>query len=446
MPRIIKPLSALAVEKIKHVGWHAVGGVSGLALQIRKSQSGSKGLVKSWVLRTHIADQRVPLGLGSYPQISLAEAREKAKALALEVSQGLDPRLQRKKRKSDLIASQARSKTFVDCAEAYINAKESGFTNDKHKKQWATTLKTYAYPIIGNMLVSEISMRDILDVLQQPLKDPKTKKVQGKFWELKTETASRVQGRIKSIFDYAIVNEYRTTLNPATWDGYLETQLVSPAKLKKVKHHPSLPYSELCAFMAQLRKNQSISAKALEFLIYSGFRSGSVRLAKWEDIDFDKKVWSVPATDTKTKVEHTVPLTTRVIKFLKVIRNAQAKAGKSTPYLFPGPNGKPLSDMALSELMRGMKARGEMKSNAVPHGFRATFRTWLAEQTSYPDEIRKAANGHKVSDTVKASYERTDFFEKRRKLMNDWSKFLDEPNTKTRNIRTKGGLYDTDNK
>ena len=427
MPRIIKPLSALAVEKLKTVGWHAVGGVSGLALQIRKSQGDSTTLARSWVLRTHIADQRVPLGLGSYPQISLTEAREKAKVLAGEVSQGLDPRLQRKKRKSDLLASQAKSKTFKDCAEAYIDAKESGFTNDKHKKQWATTLRTYAYPIIGNMLVSEISMRNVLDVLQQTIKDQKTKKVLGKFWELKTETASRVQGRIKSVFDYSIVSGYRTTLNPATWDGYLETQLVAPAKLKPVKHHPSLPYSELGQFMANLRKNESISAKALEFLIYSGFRSGSVRLAKWEDIDFDKKVWNIPAPDTKTKVEHTVPLTPQAIKFLKIIRNSQTNTGTPTPYIFPGLNGKPLSDMALSELMRGMKTRGEITSEAVPHGFRATFRTWLAEQTSYPDEIRKAANGHKVSDAVKASYERTDFFEKRRKLMNDWSKFLDRP-------------------
>ena len=428
MPVIIKPLSALAVDRLTAIGWHAVGGVAGLSLQIRKAKGPKPSIVRSWVLRSHIAGKRVPLGLGSYPQTSLATARELAKKVSFDISQGYDPRILKKQRKNELIASIASNKTFIECAEAYMNAKESGFNNEKHRKQWSSTLNTYAYPIIGNMLVCEISMRNVLDVLEQPIKDRGSKKVLGKFWETKTETASRVQGRIKSVFDYAIVNEYRKTLNPATWNGYLETQLVSPKKIKNVKHHPSLPYTELGDFMIQLRKISSISSKALQFLIYSGFRSGSVRMAQWDDIDFENYVWRVPAKDTKTKVEHTVPLSPQAINFLKTLKKSNPLNEMiASPYLFPSPTGKPLSDMALSELMKDMKSRGEFKSPAVPHGFRATFRTWLAEQTTYPDEIRKAANGHKVSDTVKASYERTDFFEKRRKLMCEWSNFLAEP-------------------
>lgn len=427
MPVIIKPLSALAVEKLTAIGWHAVGGVAGLCLQIRPSKGSSPTLARSWVLRSHIAGKRVPLGLGSYPQTSLAAARELAKKVLFDIGQGYDPRILRKQRKSELLASIASNKTFMECAEAYMNAKESGFNNEKHRKQWSSTLKTYAYPIIGNILVSDISMRNILDVLEQPIKDKNTKKLLGKFWEVKTETASRVQGRIKSVLDYAIVNEYRKTLNPATWDGYLETQLVSPKKIKTIKHHPSLPYSELGDFMIQLRKNTSISSKALQFLIYSGFRSGSVRMAQWDDIDFDNCVWKVPAKDTKTKVEHTVPLSPEAVKFLEQLKQFQASSATETTYLFPSQKGNPLSDMALSELMKDMRARGEFASPAVPHGFRATFRTWLAEQTNYPDEIRKAANGHKVSDVIVKTYERTDFFDKRRQLMNEWSKFLEQP-------------------
>jgi integrase len=274
------------------------------------------------------------------------------------------------------------------------------------------------------MLVSEISMRNILDVLLQEIHDSKTKKSLGKFWEVKTETASRVQQRLKAVFDFAMVNEYRSKNNPAIWDGFLDTQLSSPKKIKQVVHHPSIPYQEIGDFMMNLRKINCMSARALEFLIHSGFRSGSVRNACWSDIDLEKKLWVVPASDTKTKIEHTVPLSPEAIKILKSINKVEG-----CDLVFPSPTKKALSDMALSMLMRDMKDRGEFKTDAVPHGFRATFRVWLAEQTSYPDEIRKAASGHKVSDTVKQAYERTTFLDKRRNLMNEWSEFLNRPST-----------------
>lgn len=424
MPKIAKELTAIEVKRLSTNGTHFIGGVAGLILQISNN-----GSAKSWLLRTRVGGKRQHIGLGPYPQTSLAEAKIAAKIHLTSIKSGGNPLAEKKSAKSKLIASQTNSKTFRECAEAYMDAKSGEYTNDKHRKQWAATLKTYAYPFIGQMLVADISKRNILDVLEQDTRD-KNGKIIGDLWRTKTATAERLQGRIKTVMDFAIVSEYRTTLNPAQWDGYLDTLLPSPKKIKPIKNLPAVPYKDVGDFMLKLRKNTSISAKALEFLIYSGFRSGSVRLAQWADIDFEDNVWNIPADETKTKVEHRVPLSPQAIKFLKTLRLEQRTAGIESPYLFPSPTGKPLSDMALSEIMRGMLERGEIQQKAVPHGFRSTFRTWLAEQTRYPDEIRKAANGHKVSDAIVKTYERTDFFDKRRDLMNEWSLYLDQPSIK----------------
>jgi integrase len=268
------------------------------------------------------------------------------------------------------------------------------------------------------MLVADITMRDVLRVMEQETTvDEKTK---GKLWYVKTETAKRLLGRIKTVLDYATVNEYRSGTNPAQWTGYLSTQLPSPKKLQKVEHHAAVPYQKMGEFMVNLRKLDSISAKALDFLILTAVRSGSVRLAEWSEIDYDKKLWIIPAEHTKARQEHRVPLQPQAIKLLKSL---PIMAG--TNIVFPSPSGKALSDMALSQLMRGMKERGEMTVDAVPHGFRSSFRDWAAEQTAYPDEIRKAASGHTLGDAVKEAYQRTDLLDKRRNLMNEWAKFLD---------------------
>ena len=428
MPKVAKELTAIEVKRLNTNGVHFVGGVAGLILQIS-----SDGKAKSWLLRTRVGGKRQHIGLGSYPQVTLAEAKTEAKTHLTKVKSGGDPLADKRIARNSLLASQANSKTFKACALAYMSAKTGEFTNDKHRKQWASTLETYAYPIIGHLMVADITKRDILNVLEQDVKDDSGKTI-GDLWRSKTATAERLQGRIKTVMDYAIVNEYRATLNPAQWEGYLATLLPSPKKIKPTKNLPSVPYKEVGDFMGKLRKNDSISARALEFLIYSGFRSGSVRLAQWVDIDFNDRVWNIPADETKTKVEHRVPLSPQAIKFLKELKQQQAMEGAVSPYVFPNLKGKPLSDMALSEIMRGMFERGEIKNKAVPHGFRSTFRTWIAEQTRYPDEIRKAANGHKVSDAIVKTYERTDFFDKRRQLMNEWSKYLDQPSPSNHNI------------
>ena len=424
MPKIVKPLTALAVSRIKTAGWHAVGGVAGLLLQVRLTNQ-QDAPAKSWIMRIKIGNQRVPLGLGSYPNVSLEVAREQARKIGLDVKDGIDPRVKRKEIKSAVLITQAKSRTFKECAEAYLLAHAADYSSDKHRKQWETTLRTYAYPIIGNLMVANITMQDVKKVLTQQIKDIKTKKLIGTLWEQRTETASRLQGRIKSVFDYAIVSEYRTTSNPATWAGYLETQLSAPSKLQKITHQPAIPYQDVGDFMAKLRSKDSISSKALEFLILTAVRSGSVREAEWQEIDFENMTWNIPAEHTKTKQEHRVPLSAQAISLLKKVPKLTGNTK-----IFPSPRGASLSDNTLSKLMRDMKATGDLKIHAVPHGFRSTFRDWAAEQTAYPDDIRKAASGHRVGDAVQQSYQRTDLLEKRRKLMNEWANFLDHPSIK----------------
>jgi integrase len=243
-----------------------------------------------------------------------------------------------------------------------------------------------------------------------------------RFWYERTVTAERLLGRIRTVLDYATVNEYRSGPNPATWTGHLDTLLPSPKKIKPVEHHPALPYRMINDFVTKLRKNRSLSAKAIEFLILTAVRSGSVRMAEWSEINLTDKLWIIPAAHTKTKQEHRVPLAPQAIALLETLPKI---AGN--PRVFPSVRGLPLSDMALSQLMRGMKERGELTVEAVPHGFRSTFRDWAAEQTAYPDEIRKAASGHIVGNAVQQAYQRTDLLDKRRRLMQDWAAFVDHP-------------------
>ncbi len=421
MPKIAPPLTDLQVRRIVHVGWHAVGGVAGLLLQVRKPAKEGAQIPRSWILRVKVGDERQPIGLGPYPQVSLAEAREQAKKLVIQAKQGVNLKAKKRFERSALLSAASKNKTFRECAIAYMEAHASDYTNDKHRKQWPATLEAYAYPVIGNMLVSDIAMRDIKNVLEQ--ETTTADEQSGKLWLLKTETAKRLLGRIKTVLDFATVNEYRTGNNPAQWTGYLDTQLPSPKKLQKVEHHPAVPYALAGDFMVKLRQNESISAKALEFLILTAVRSGSVRLAEWSEIDFEKKMWVIPAEHTKARQEHRVPLQPQAIRLLQSLPKMVG-----TQIVFASPTGKALSDMALSQLMRGMRERGELTVKAVPHGFRSTFRDWAAEQTAYPDEMRKIASGHTVGDAVKEAYQRTDLLEKRRQLMNEWASYLDFAN------------------
>jgi integrase len=237
------------------------------------------------------------------------------------------------------------------------------------------------------------------------------------------------------VLDYATVNDYRSGTNPAQWTGYLSTQLPSPKNLQKKEHHPAVPYQQMGAFMSKLRTNPSLSAKALELLILTAVRSGSVRSAEWSEIDLGNAMWIIPAEHTKARQEHRVPLQPQAVRLLKSLPKLEG-----TNLIFPSRTGKALSDMAFSQLMRGMRERGELTVEAVPHGFRSSFRDWAAELTSYPDEIRKAASGHTVGDAVKEAYQRTDLLEKRRRLMNEWSNFVDQSlSVEKSNVRSLKG-------
>jgi integrase len=419
MPKIAKELSALEVKRLTAPGWHAVGGVAGLLLQIRPPSKEGAQLSRSWILRLRIAGDRQPIGLGSYPQVGLAEAREQARQLALEAKGGVNLIARKRAQRSALLAAASRNKTFRDCAEAYMEAHASDYTNDKHRKQWASTLEAYAYPVIGKLLVADISMRHLLDILLQHTSHRNG--TEGKLWHVKGETAKRLLDRIRTVLDYATVNEYRSGTNPATWKGYLDTQLPATRGLRKTKHQPAVPYEMVGDFMAKLRTNSSTSARALEFLIMTAVRSGSVRIATWSEFDLLNNLWTIPAEHTKAKREHKVPLPPQARALLAALPRM---AG--CDLVFPNPAGKALSDMALSQLMRGMRERGELTVEAVPHGFRSTFRDWAAEQTNYPDEIRKAASGHATGDATKDAYQRSTLLEKRRRLMNEWASYCDQ--------------------
>jgi len=402
MPKLVKPLTAIEVKRLSKEGFHAVGTVPGLGLMITAQET------KSWVYRVSYGGARRKMGLGGYPAVTLAKAIEKARVVKDEIDKGNDPVALKKINKSNLIAERARAKTFEDCANLFLATRN--FTNKKHGKQWESTLKTYSYPYIGKMLVSDIGIANIKAVL-----DP--------IWKTKTETASRVQGRIKSIIDYAIVSGYRDKANPAIWDGFLDSIYQSPKKLKVVEHMDSLPYSKLHDFVLALRKHKTMSAKALEFLILTAVRSDSVRSATWSQIDLNAKVWTVPKAFTKTKKrDHTVPLSNEAIALLNGLERI-----KGTDLLFPSITLKKLSDSTISKLMRDMYTNKELTDKAVPHGFRSTFRVWCLEQTTYSSELAELSLMHEVGDSVYKAYQRSDGLERRRAIMQDWSKFIERP-------------------
>jgi len=253
MPKIAKELTALEVKRLTRRGWHAVGGVAGLLLQVTEPRQSGAPTPRSWILRYRHGGKREVVGLGPYPQISLADARELARKLSLDIRAGINPIVKKREERSALLAQAAKQKTFKECADAYMDAHASDYTNEKHRKQWASTLETYAYPIIGDLMVADIAMRNVLDVLlQETTHRDETK---GKFWYTKPETAKRLLDRIRVVLDYAAVNEYRSGTNPAVWKGFLDTQLPSPRGLKAVKHQPAVPYQEIGEFMQHLRKN-----------------------------------------------------------------------------------------------------------------------------------------------------------------------------------------------
>lgn len=400
MPRKAKELSALEVSRLKKPGLHAVGGVAGLALQV------APGGARTWVLRFMVAGKRRDMGLGGFPDVTLATAREKAREARTKLDQGIDPIQQRQELKSAMRASAAAAKTFSECVTGYVDAKSAEWKNAKHRQQWSNTLTEYADPVIGQLLVRDVTLAHVLKILEP-------------IWTTKTETASRVRGRIESVLNWATVRGYRSGENPARWRGHLDKLLAAPKKAAKVTHHAALDVDAVPGFIASLRQQSGIGARALEFAVLTAARSGEVRGATWAEIDLEAAVWTVPAERMKAGKEHRVPLSPAALKLLRALPRIE-----DSDLVFPSPTKKVLSDMTLSAVLRRMKV------DAVPHGFRSSFKDWASERTSYPAEMSEMALAHAIGDKVEAAYRRGDLFEKRRRMMNDWAKFCATPQPK----------------
>jgi integrase len=400
MPRKAKELGPLEVARLRTPGLHAVGNVAGLYLQVLDSGA------RSWVLRMMIGDKRRDMGLGGYPDVTLAQARQKAQEKRDMAREGRDPIEERRAARSALRAAQAKAVTFKEAAGAYIEAHESGWRNAKHAQQWRNTLETYAYPKIGALLTRDVDLAHVLSVLEP-------------IWRTKTETASRLRSRVELVLDWATARGYREGLNPARWRGHLDKLLPRPSKLSKIEHHAALSVSDVGAFMQLLREQGGMGARALEFTILTAARSGEVRGATWAEFDLEAGVWIVPGERMKAGKEHRVPLSAAAVKVLKGLPRM---AG--TTFAFPAPRGGQLSDMTLTAVLRRMEV------NAVPHGFRSTFRDWASERTNYPSEMAEMALAHTIGDKVEAAYRRGDMFEKRRRMMDDWARYCAKPQPK----------------
>lgn len=400
MPKFAKELTAAAVAKLREPGRYPVGGAAGLHLRITDSGA------RLWVHRIMVDGKRRDIGLGRLEDVSLSQARDAARDKSRMVRQGIDPlpALQ--------LAPVAKVvRTFRATAEEYVESKRDGWRNEKHRAQWTATLEAYAYPDIGEKDVGEIGIDDVLRVLRP-------------IWTSKTETATRLRGRIESVLGYAAVRDGRSGINPASWRGVLDKILPAPDKVRTREHHPAMPISEAPAFMRALEEVGGMSALALRFLILTAARSGEVRGASWSEVDLQAGIWAVPAERMKAGAAHRVPLSTQALALLQGLPRF---AGSDL--LFPSPRGGQLADMAMTALMR---RRGLAY---VPHGFRSTFRDWAGDHTEYPREIVEAALAHAVGNRVEAAYRRKDALERRRPLMQDWADFL----TPTPHVATVAG-------
>jgi integrase len=393
MTKKINRLSAVKVAGTKTRGMYADGG--GLYLQVSGNDS------RSWIFRFKANGRTRDMGLGSLATVSLAKARELAAGCRQRRLKGIDPI---EARRAELVEAQlasARAMTFDQCRDAFIDAHKSAWRNAKHKAQWTSSLATYASPVFGSLPIQSVDVALVMKALEP-------------IWGSKPETASRVRGRVERVLDWAKVRGFRQGENPARWRGYLDALLPARGKVRQVRHHAALPYDEIGAFMAELRKREGIAARALEFTILTAARTGEVLGARWEEMNIQDKVWVVPPSRMKAAREHRVPLSRAAVAVLK-----QMQGLRHADLVFPGNRrGKPLSNMSMLMMLRRMG-----RSDLTAHGFRSTLRDWAAERTNFPREVAEAALAHVVGDKVEAAYRRGDLFEKRRRLMDAWATY-----------------------
>jgi integrase len=404
MPRLLNRLTDRAINSTKiNPGRHADGG--GLYLVV--DRPGGKDAAKRWVFLYRKDGRLREMGLGGLLNVPMAKARAEAEKWRLVLGDRAN--------RGDPIAERKRSSggvpAFGDFADKFLDAKEAGWRNDKHRAQWRMTLTEYAASL-RRKPVSEIATEDILSVLKP-------------IWTEKPETAARLRGRIERVLDAARAAGHRTGENPARWRGHLDHLLAKRQKLSR-GHHAAMPYDEVPAFVVGLRERPATAARALEFCILTAARSGEALAARWDEIDFDAKVWTVPAGRMKAAREHRVPLSDRAIAILR-----EMEAGRTGEYIFPGQRPRrPLSNMAFEMLLR------RINSPYTAHGFRSSFRDWAGDKTTFPREVAEAALAHAIGNETEAAYRRSDALEKRRRLMDAWAAFCEAKPSKVVELRS----------
>lgn len=411
MPKIAKQLTDLEVKNLSSVGRHAVGGVPGLCKQVGSSTSAS------WILKVTVSGRHQEIGLGSCRSVSLKEARDRARQLRVEVSQGLDPLQCKRQAKLERRRKQQRAKTFDQVAGLYIDSIAPQWQNRKSRAQWESSLAAYVSPHIGQTNCADIDTPDVMSVLEP-------------IWQTKTETASRIRGRIEKILAYAKTRGYRSGENPARYRGHLDTMLPSPDKLKRKVAQPALDYHELPVFMNRLRRVDTVAARCLEFMILTATRQGEARGLIWSELNMSENLWVIPASRMKAGKEHVVPLTGRCLEILESL-----PIRGDSPYVFAALRGGTLSDATVGKLVKTLHRNEEELGHdgfvdhrqdqrvVVPHGFRSTFRDWAAERSSYPREVIEHCLAHQLRDRAEAAYQRGSILPKRTELMEQYDRF-----------------------
>ena len=409
MARTIGRLTALTVAKAKTKGRYADGG----DLYLQVSSSGAK----SWIYRFMLNGRLREMGLGPVNAFSLAEARAKAAECRKLTWEGTDPIDARSAVRASATLEAAHVVTFREAATAYCAAHKAAWKNEKHADQWTSTLSRFAYPVFGDLPVQSVDVRLVMTAIE-PL------------WASRTETASRLRGRIEAILDWAKARGYRDGENPARWRGHLENLLPKRSKVRKVQHHPALPYRDIGAFMAVLRRQQSLAARALELLILTATRTNEALGARWSEIDLDAAAWLVPGERTKMGRDHRIALSPPAVAILRELHKVS-----EGEHVFPGgKRGKPLSNMSMLMLLKRMK-----RDDITVHGFRSSFRDWTAEQTNHGREVAEMALAHAVENKVEAAYRRGALFLKRKPLMEDWARYCAAEQSPGEVVQLKAG-------
>ncbi len=409
MARLYDRLSALTVRHLEAAGRYPDGG--GLYLQVTPTGG------KSWIFRYRHEGRERQMGLGPLEFVSLAEARELAREARRQRYLGQDPLGDKHALLKQQAAERRKGMVFREAMAAYIETNKAAWRNEKHVQQWRNTLEAYAAPRMGHKALADIDTSDVLAAVQP-------------IWLTKPETASRLRGRIETILNWGAAQGLRAGENPARWKGHLEMILPAKSKVRKVKHHAALAFEDLPQFMASLKTQSGVGVQALRFTILTAARTGEVLGADWNEIDLDRKVWTVPASRMKAGREHRVPLSDAALEILEQQRlswfEVEGRRHRKTASQGEGPvgpvfvgllAGRGLSNMAMLSVLRRM-GRGDLTS----HGFRSTFRDWAAEKSSYPGELVEMALAHTIANKVEAAYRRGDLYDKRRGLMEDWAK------------------------